>query len=75
MKLIDDVKGVWKHYSMIALTASGTIQGAWVALPDVVKKDLPTTTGEWVCRITTAIIFLGMVGKVIKQGGDAPPAP
>lgn len=71
MKLIDDAKGAWRHYSTVALSTAGAVQTGWVTLPDEIKSDLPKTVGEWVAKITVAILFLGLIGKFVKQG-DAP---
>lgn len=29
MKLVDDIKGTWAHYSTIALSAASGLQGAY----------------------------------------------
>jgi len=67
MKLIDDVKGAWHHYSTIALTAASGLQGAWISIPDAIKANLPVTVGQAVSWISLAIVMLGLFGKFVKQ--------
>ena len=73
MKLVDNAKQVWRHYSTIALTMAGGLQGAWVGMPDSIKADLPDTVGKAVAWITFAIAIFGLGGKFIDQTPkDAP---
>lgn len=67
MKLVDDWKAVWKHYSTIALGMAGSLQGVWAGLPDSVRDDLPRSFGQGVAWITVAVAALGLVGKFIDQ--------
>ena len=68
MEFVDDVKGIWRHYSTVALGLAGSIQTGWVITPESIKADLPKSVGEWVAKITVTIIALGLIGKVVKQG-------
>ena len=70
MKLIDDVKGAWRHYSTIALSTAGAVQAAGVATPDLIRDGLPKGVNQWVSTVTVFILFWGLIGKFIKQGGD-----
>lgn len=72
MKLIDDVKGAWSHYSTIALSAAGGLQGAWIGIPDVIKSGLPEMVGHAVSWISFAIVMLGLFGKFVKQPDATP---
>jgi hypothetical protein len=74
MKIVENAKSCWRHYSTIALSTAGATQGAWVTLPDEIKADLPKSVGEWVAKITVAILFLGLVGKFVQQD-DKPKDP
>lgn len=67
MKLIDDCKGAWKHYSTQALALAGSLQGAWLSIPDSIKADLPKTVGEVVAWIVFAVAALGLGGKFVDQ--------
>ena len=72
MKLIDNARAVWGHYSTIALTAASGLQGAWISVPDAIKANLPVTVGQAVSWISLAIVVLGLFGKFVKQPEVAP---
>ena len=73
MKLIDNARAAWKHYSTIALTAASGLQGAWLGIPDAIKENLPATVGQAVAWVTLAVAVLGLGGKFIDQTPkDAP---
>ena len=67
MTFIDDVKGAWRHYSTIALTAASGLQGAWISIPDAIKSGLPEIVGHGVSWISFAIVIVGLFGKFVKQ--------
>lgn len=67
MKLIEDIKGAWRHFSTIALASGATIQGVWIAFPDDLKAQLPMGTVKVVSYLTACILVWGLVGKFIKQ--------
>ena len=67
MKLVDNVKQVWHHYSTIAMGIAGGLQGAWATVPDAIKADLPATVGKVVAWITLAVLVLGLGGKFVSQ--------
>lgn len=67
MKLIDDIRGAWHHFSTIALAAGATIQGIWIAFPDDLKAQLPLGTVKVVSYVTACILVWGLVGKFVKQ--------
>lgn len=69
MKFVDDIRGIWRHYSTIALTAAGGLQGAWVSIPNEIKANLPATVGQAVSWISLCIVVLGLFGKFVKQPG------
>ena len=67
MKLIEDVKGAWRHFSTIALASGAAIQGVWIAFPDDLKAQLPLGTVKVVSYLTALILVWGLIGKFIKQ--------
>ena len=67
MKLIDDVKGAWRHFSTIALAAGAALQGVWIAFPDDLKAQLPLGAVKVVSYLTACILVWGLIGKFIKQ--------
>ena len=74
MKIVANWKNVFGHYSTIALTFAGSIQGMWAALPEAVKQDLPDTVAKAIAWITFAVAMAGLGGKFIDQSTpkDAP---
>jgi hypothetical protein len=67
MKLVDDCKAVWRHYSTIALSMAASLQGTWASLPDSVHADLPAWVGKAVAWITLTVAVGGLAGKFIDQ--------
>lgn len=73
MKLISDPKAALSHYSTIALTFAGSVQGMWAALPDHIKADLPDTFAKAIAWVTFFVAMAGLGGKFIEQKPkDAP---
>lgn len=71
MKLINDCKAAWKHYSTIALTAASGLQGAWLSIPDSIKAPLPGWVAQAVAWITLTVVLAGLGGKFIDQSPKA----
>jgi hypothetical protein len=67
VKLVDDCKAVWKHYSTIALSMAGSLQGLWAMLDDATKANLPPGVGHAVAWITFTVALGGLAGKFIDQ--------
>jgi hypothetical protein len=67
MKLIDDVKGAWRHYSTQALALGAGIPSAWSAIPDDLKTAMPPSTVHWVANVTGIVCAVGLAGKFIDQ--------
>ena len=72
MKIIDNARDSFRHYSTIALTAASGLQGAWLGIPDAIKANLPVTVGQAVSWISLAIVVLGLFGKFVNQSEVAP---
>jgi hypothetical protein len=66
MKLIDNARDAWKWFSVQAMGWAIAIQGAWLAMPPDLKARVP---GDWVDALTMAILVLGIVGRLVDQGG------
>lgn len=67
MKLIDDVKGAWRHFSTQALLIGASIQSAWALFPDDLKVALGPAVVTWVARVTALVLLWGLIGKFIDQ--------
>jgi hypothetical protein len=66
MKLIDNACDAWKWFSVQAMGWAIAIQGAWLAMPPELKTRVPA---DWVDALTVAILVLGIVGRLVDQGG------
>ena len=71
MKFIDNIRGVFHHYSTIALTAASGLQGAWLSIPDSIKAPLPGWVAQAVAWITLTVVLAGLGGKFIDQSPKA----
>jgi hypothetical protein len=72
MKMIDDARAVWRHYSTQALAFVTTLGGVWAGIPEWAKTALPSwvpTTVAWLVFIVAA---LGLGGKFIDQSKNDP---
>lgn len=67
MKIVDNAKQVWHHYSTIAMGVAGGLQGVWAAMPDNLKSELPKSVGQAVAWITLGVLVLGLGGKFVDQ--------
>ena len=65
MKFVDDARQWWRWLSMQAMGAAIALQGAWVFIPPDLKSRVGDDTAAWV---TGALIALGMIGRMVKQG-------
>lgn len=71
MKLVDDARRAWRWISVQCMALALALQGAWEACPDELKTGIPPRT---VTIITLALLVLGIVGRLVKQGGTNDPA-
>lgn len=67
MKLIDDWRQAYRFVSMQCMALAVALQGAWEVMPPPLKDRLPD---GWVTGISIALLVLGMVGRLVKQGGS-----
>lgn len=72
MKLVDDARQVWRHWSTWALTTVAGIGGTWLGIPDEIKSNLP----HWVAQVVSWVVFiaglLGLGAKFKAQNLDKP---
>jgi len=73
MKLIDNAREVWKHWSTWALSTVVGIGGAWVSIPDEIKTNLPHYVSEGVSWVVTIAALLGLGAKFSPQKNLTPP--
>ena len=67
MKLVPNARKAWRWISMQAMGVAVALQGAWVFIPDDLKSRVGDDTAAW---ITGALLVLGMIGRLVKQGDD-----
>jgi hypothetical protein len=67
MRLIEDCKGAWRHYSTQALAIAASIGVTWHSLPDWVTAQLPAWTGKAAAWSMTVAAVGGLVGKFVDQ--------
>ena len=66
MKLVPEARRAWRWFSMQAMVASVALQGAWLALPADMKAAVPDRI---VMIATIALLVMGVVGRLVDQGG------
>lgn len=69
MKLIDDARGAWRHYSTQSLAFVTSLGGIWAGMPDWAKSTLPSWVASAVAWTVFIVAALGLTGKFIDQGG------
>jgi hypothetical protein len=67
MKVVDDARTVWRHYSTLALTTIAGLGGVWATVPDDIKALLPHWVGQGVAWCVFGVAVLGIGGKFIDQ--------
>lgn len=65
-KLHNNWKQSWKWFSVQAMGAGAGLQLLWANLPDDLKASVSPKLVSW---ITGAVLVLGLVGRIIQQGG------
>lgn len=72
MKLIDNVRGIWKHYSTWALSTVASLGVTWASVPEDIKAQLPHSVGQAVAWVVTIVAILGIGAKCIDQSQQGP---
>ena len=67
MKLVDDAKIVFRHYSTQALFWAANLQGTWALMPEDLKSSFPGYMPKTIAWITFAILSFGLGGKFVRQ--------
>jgi hypothetical protein len=66
MKLVTNASRAWRWFSVQAMTAAIALQAGWQAMPPDLAERIP---GEWVTGLSIAVLVLGIVGRLVDQGG------
>ena len=67
MKLVPNARRAWRWFSIQAMAGSAALQGAWLALPPEMKAAVPDRV---VMAATIALLVLGVIGRLVDQGGS-----
>jgi hypothetical protein len=65
MKLVDDARRAWRWISVHCMAWAIAVQGAWEVVPPEMRSGIPPRA---VTAITVALLVLGIVGRLVKQG-------
>ena len=66
MRIIKNAKRAWTWFSVQAFVLATAMQATWAGLPPDMKASLPAELVTWA---TIAICILGLIGRLIDQGG------
>lgn len=69
MKLVPEARRAWRWFSVQAMTLAGSLQGAWLAVPDDLRTKVP---GMLVHVVTIALLIAGIAGRLVQQTPKAP---
>ena len=64
MKLIPEAKRAWRMFSIQAQAIALAVLGAWQAMPEDLKANLPPSLVYWVAM---GLMVLGIAGRLIQQ--------
>lgn len=67
MKLVDDWKRMHKWVSVQCMAVSSSLLAIWPSIPEDLKGKLPE---HLVMYVSVALLVLGILGRVIDQGGS-----
>ena len=67
MKLVKNAGSAWRFFSVQALTLVGVANIAWLNVPDDMRAAVPP---EWLAFGAAVFAGLGIIGRLIDQGGD-----
>ena len=64
MKLIPNWKKAWRMVSVQAMALAGSIQGAWMFIPEDMKSSISPNIVQ---SVTVALLILGIAGRMVDQ--------
>ncbi len=67
MKLVNNAKDAWRWFSVQSMVIAAALQGGWIMVPGDLRDNVPS----WVATsVTIGILALGVIGRLVDQGGD-----
>jgi len=67
VRLVPGWRRCWRWFSQQCMAISIAIQGGWAAMPSDLKAGIPSI---WVTIAAISVLVLGMIGRLIDQGGN-----
>jgi len=67
ISFVSDWRNAYRWFSVHAMLWASVAQVTYMGLPNELKASLPQ---KWVTCFTTAILILGIVGRLVNQGED-----
>ena len=67
MRLVKDARKAWRWWSVQAMALAVAIQAGWQAMPEDLAARLPD---GWVTGLSIAVLVLGIIGRLVDQGGE-----
>lgn len=67
MKLIPNWRRAHRMFCVQAMSAAAAIQGAWMALPDDMRAELPEGTASYVALTVLVLLAVGLGGRLVEQ--------
>ena len=67
MRLVKDARRAWRWFSMQAMALQVAAIGSWLSVPDDLRAAVPP---DWLAVGALVLTGMGMIGRVIDQGGD-----
>lgn len=69
MKLVPEARRAWRWFSVQSMTVAGSLQGAWLAVPEDLKTKVPNGLVHWV---TIVLLVAGVAGRLVQQTPKVP---
>jgi len=66
--LVPNWRRAWRWISVQAMALAIALQAGWQALPPDLAARIP---GDWVTALSVAVLVLGIIGRLVDQGGGA----
>ena len=67
MRLVKDARKAWRWFSVQLAAVSAIAPGAWLMVPDDMRKAVPP---EWLAGAGVVLGVLIIAGRLIDQDGD-----
>lgn len=62
---VEDWRDSWRWISVNCMILAGSVQGAWMAIPDDLRSSIPPYTAS---LATVFLLIIGIIGRLTRQG-------